>query len=174
MELAWEHAVEDIPDAGLSQHRLATTDELDGLARALDLLSLAALDVEYTISRLGGRRYRLTGRLRAELSQTCVVTLEPVESTHEETFNAFFWPQEEIPAPHSGQIDIDDGDEPEPIVGEKIAVGRIVFECLAASVDPFPRKPGAVLDWQPPRAREATEGLPESPFAVLAKIRPKA
>ena len=82
------------------------------------------------------------------MSQACVVTLEPIDSTIEEAFEAVFWPQEHMPAPESGELVVDDEPEREPIVAGQIAVGRVVFESLAAAIDPFPRKPDAVLDWQ--------------------------
>ena len=76
------------------------------------------------------------------------MTLEPVDSTIEESFDVTFWPQEDMPAPASGEVDLDEEADPEPIVAGQIAVGRVVFECLAAAIDPFPRKPDATLDWQ--------------------------
>jgi uncharacterized metal-binding protein YceD (DUF177 family) len=173
VELAWDHAVHDIPESGLSLQREATPDELARIARALDLIACTSLKADYVIAPTAGGHYRLSGRLCAEVSQACVVTLEPVESTIEETFEAVFWPQEDMPAPESGELALDDEPEREPIVAGQIAVGRVVFESLAAAIDPFPRKPGAVLDWQSPTPADTTGGKPESPFAVLANLKTK-
>ena len=74
------------------------------------------------------------------------MTLEPVDSTIEEVFDVTFWPEEDMPAPRGGEVDLDEEADPEPIVGGQIDVGRVVFECLAAAVDPFPRRPDATLD----------------------------
>ena len=172
-ELAWDHAVHDIPESGLSAQREATPDELARIARALDLIACTSLKTEYAIAPTVGGHYRLSGRLRAEVSQACVVTLEPIDSTIEEAFEAVFWPQEHMPAPESGELVVDDEPEREPIVAGQIAVGRVVFESLAAAIDPFPRKPGAVLDWQSPAPADAPGSKPESPFAVLANLKPK-
>jgi uncharacterized metal-binding protein YceD (DUF177 family) len=180
-ELDWDHAVQDIPDfgsksgpkTGLSVEREAAPDELERLARALDLVACRSLRAEYAIAPTVGGYYRLSGRLRAEVSQVCVVTLEPVDSTIEEDFEAVFWPQEDMPAPESGELAIDDEPEREPIVAGQIAVGRVVFESLAAVLDPFPRKPGAVLDWQSSASAEAAGSKPASPFAVLANLKTK-
>ncbi len=79
-----------------------------------------------------------------------------------------------MPVPEGGAVDLDDEPEPEPIVGGQLAVGRIVFECLAAALDPFPRAAGATLDRHEAAPQSAGAGAPSSPFAVLAKIRPKA
>ena len=67
-ELAWNHAVHDIPESGLSTQREATPDELARIARALDLIACAGLNVDYTIVPTVGGHYGLSGRLRAEVS----------------------------------------------------------------------------------------------------------
>jgi hypothetical protein len=172
-ELAWDHAVHNIPESGLSAEREAAPGELARIARALDLIACTALKVEYAIAPTIDGRYRLSGRFRAEVSQACVVTLEPLGSTVEEGFEAAFWPQEDMPKPESGEVAIDDEPEPEPIVAGQIAVGRIVFESLATATNPFPRKPGAVLDWRSPTPADAAGNKPESPFAVLTNLKAK-
>jgi uncharacterized metal-binding protein YceD (DUF177 family) len=172
-ELAWDRTVHDIPDSGLSAQHAATPNELEKIAQALDLIACRSLTTEYAIAPTVGGHYRLSGRLRAEVSQACVVTLEPIDSTIEEAFEAVFWPQEHMPAPESGELVVDDEPEREPIVAGQIAVGRVVFESLAAAIDPFPRKPDAVLDWQSPTTANAPGGKPENPFAVLANLKTK-
>jgi hypothetical protein len=173
-ELTWEHATRDIPQSGLSREREAAPDELARVARALDLVACASLKAAYTIAPTLDGRFRLSGRLRAEINQACVVTLEPIDSTIEEGFDVTFWPEEEMPAPRGGAVDLDEEPDPEPIVAGQIDVGRVVFECLAAAIDPFPRLPGATLDWRAPAPAEAISGKPESPFAVLANIKTKS
>jgi len=145
-ELTWEHAVRDVPPSGITGERDASPDELAAIARALGLIACTSLRVHYAIQPMSGERYRLSGRLHAEVTQACVVTLDPVEGTLEESFEATFWPREAMPEPESGELAIDDAPEPEPIVAGQIAVGRVVFESLAAALEPYPRKPGAVLD----------------------------
>ena len=172
-ELAWGHAAHEIPDSGLSRRREAAPDELTSIARVLELLACNALRAEYAITPSIDGRYSLTGRLRAEVTQTCVVTLDPVASTIEESFDVTFWPQEDMPPPASGAVDLDEEPEPEPIVAGQITVGRIVFECLAAAIDPFPRRPDATLDRHETAPPAPSGSKPESPFAVLANIKPK-
>jgi len=58
-------------------------------------------------------------------------------------------------------------------VAGQIAVGRVVFESLAAAIDPFPRKPGATLDLQQSPSADAADDKPANPFAVLANLKPK-
>jgi hypothetical protein len=170
---AWDHATRDIPQSGLTRQREAAPDELASIAGTLDLIACNSLRADYTITPGVDGRYRLSGRLRTEVIQACVVTLEPIVNSIEESFDVTFWPQEDIPTPVSGAVDLDDEPEPEPIVAGQLAVGRVVFESLAAAIDPFPRKPGASLDRQETAPPGASESRPESPFAVLANIKPK-
>jgi hypothetical protein len=172
-ELAWDHAVRDVPQSGATGTRDASPDELATVARALDLIACTRLRVEYAIYPMPGGRYRLSGRLHAQVSQTCVVTLDPIEGTLEESFEATFWPREAMPVPESGELAIDDAPEPEPIVAGQIAVGRVAFESLAAALEPYPRKPGAILDWRPPVPAEAAPTDAAGPFAALAALKSK-
>jgi len=172
-ELAWDHAVRDVGESGVTAARDADPNELAAIARALDLVACTSLRAQYAILPLPGGRYRLTGRLNAQVTQACVVTLDPVESTLEESFEATFWPQQAMPLPESGELAIDDAPEPEPILAGQIAVGRAVFESLAAALEPYPRKPGAVLDWQPAPPADAEVTRDASPFAVLANLKAK-
>jgi hypothetical protein len=104
--------------------------------------------------------------------QPCVVTLDPVAGSIEQDFQAAFWPEEEIAPPKGGVVDLEEDAEPEPIAGGRIAIGRVVYECLAENLDPYPRAPGAILE-RSEAAAPAGDGKPESPFAVLANIKTK-
>jgi hypothetical protein len=172
-ELAWDHAVLDISESGLTAERRATPEELEAVARALELVACSSLTATYTIMPTGGGRYRLNGRLQASLQQSCVVTLEPVAEAIDEAFEVAFWPEHDVPAPASGEIDIDDEPEIEPIVAGQIKVGQVVFECLAGAIDPFPRKADATLERVAASPRGQPDDRSENPFAVLAKIKEK-
>jgi hypothetical protein len=172
-ELTWDHAVFDIPASGLSAVRRASPDELVQIARALELIVCSSLTVTYTIMPTGGGRFRLGGRLEASLQQACVVTLEPVSEEIDETFDIAFWPEADIPPPASGEIELDDEPDIEPITAGQIDVGRVVFECLAGAINPFPRKADAALDRVAASPGGGQDGKPESPFAVLTKIKEK-
>jgi uncharacterized metal-binding protein YceD (DUF177 family) len=172
--LVWEHAIHDVPQSGLSREREAAPDELARIARTLDLLACTGLKTAYTIVPTTDGRYRLSGRLHADISQACVVTLEPVETAVDEEYDVTFWPEQDMPPPSRGEVDLDEEAEPEPIMAGQIDAGRVVFECLAASIDPFPRKPEATLDQRSSRPSETAAGKPESPFAVLANLKPKS
>ena len=57
-----------------------------------------------------------------------------------------------------------DEDEPDPVIDGKIDLGALTAEFFALGLDPYPRKPGAVLD------EERTNSEPtDSPFAALGQ-----
>jgi hypothetical protein len=170
-ELAWEHAVQDIPEAGLAVERSASHDERENIARALDLLACRSLAVRYALSLRGGGHVNLSGTLWAQVEQSCVVTLEPLLNEINENFSVDYWPETEMPEPSSGEVDMQDGPDLEPLVGGRIEVGRVVFERLAGAIDLFPRKPG--VTFEPPEASPGGDGNPDGPFSALARIKNK-
>jgi uncharacterized metal-binding protein YceD (DUF177 family) len=169
-ELSWDHLIEDIPATGLAVERTADAAELARIAAALELLACQQLEARYQIVPLSLGRYKLTGELKASIEQSCVVTLEPVASDIAETYAVTYWPDAALPQPAAGPLALDGQPDPEPIVDGKIDAGRIVFESLAAAINPFPRRPGAIFEG--PLSAPA-QGKPESPFAVLANLKAK-
>ncbi len=167
--LDWSHKITDIPDAGLAQERIASEGERKALAAALGLLSLDEFGAKYRITALAGGGYRLAGKLAVELKQPCVVSLEPVAQSIDEQFDVEFWPQVALrdEAEEAGVLDEEDVEQ---LTGGDIPVGRILFETLSASLDPYPRSPEAVFDWHD---ATGTEGQKTNPFAVLSKLKDK-
>jgi uncharacterized metal-binding protein YceD (DUF177 family) len=108
---------------------------------------------------------RVNGQVRARIGQTCVVTLEPVESDLEESVDLVFAPQL---AESTQAIDRRTGQEepPEPLVGGKLDLGAIATEFLLLGIDPYPRKAGAELG---PIIR-ADDGSAR-PFAALEALK---
>lgn len=172
--LDWTHKVVDVPAKGLERKREATAAEREALAKALQLLALHKLDVNYRITAIAGGGYRLAGRLFADLAQACVVSLEPVPARLNEDFEVEFWQGESEDSKSDASDDQDDdirvldGPEVDRIVQDTLPVGRIVYETLAAGLDPYPRKDGATFDWQD-QGPENTEKV--SPFEVLKRLK---
>jgi uncharacterized metal-binding protein YceD (DUF177 family) len=167
--LAWTHAVTDIPDRGLARERAMSEDERKLVSEVLGLIALSDAESNYRIERLAGGGFRLHGRLTAAVSQPCVVTLEPVESALAENFDVEFWPT--LEQGDAGQdARILEGRDVEKLDGAEIPAGRIVFECLSAGIDPYPRKPDASFEW-----RDGAQSDPEkiSPFAALSQLKSK-
>jgi hypothetical protein len=172
-ELDWNDAIGDIPEKGVSRERVATSEERQLIARAFDLLACSSLSTKYTILPSSKGSYLLTGYLEAELQQACVVTLEPVVSLLKETFTFALWPSDAMPAPPSGELDLDEEPEAVAIVDGRIEIGRVVHALLAEALDPFPRAPGAILECAAATPQGTAMDEPTSPFAVLAQMKTK-
>jgi hypothetical protein len=168
---AWNHAVHDIPETSLASEHSASAEERQAMAQALELPALRKLTANYTIRPEIEGRYHLTGVIEAEIEQICVVSLEPLTTNLSEPFDVSFWPEDQLPQPEGGEVDIEATDAPEPIRAGQIDVGRVVFESLAAAIEPYPRKPGAVLKLQSAAPSHPTTA--DSPFAVLANVKPR-
>ena len=167
---AWAYRAEDLHESGLALERTASPHEREAITSALDLVDCRRLSSRFTLQPLAGGRFRLEGDVGASVTQTCGITLEPVEEEVAEPFALEFWPAASIPEDaRETEIDPFAEDAPEPIVDGVLDVGRIVFEHLAQGINPFPRKAGAELE-----RRQADGGaapLEESPFAALARLK---
>jgi hypothetical protein len=169
-ELAWDHAVQEIPEAGLAVERSASPEELEAVARALELVACRSLTARYTVTPGGGGHVQVAGSVKGVVEQTCVVTLEPLINEVSDSFRVDYWPDTEMPEPSGGEVDMHDEADLEPIVAGRIEVGRVIFECVAGAIDLFPRKPGITFEGPPEDDSSAGAG---SPFAALAKMKNK-
>ncbi|MGE5267478.1 MAG: YceD family protein [Deltaproteobacteria bacterium] len=169
MPLNWTIDIADVPERGLKGLRTATETERVALSKALDLLSCEALEVTYSITPLAGG-YRLEGGIDAAVNQACVITLEPIASRVAESFSVDFRRDPSRAVDEEGDIEILSGADVEPLMGEQIELGRIVYEALSAGLDPYPRKPGAEFDWSDPK--QSSTG--SNPFAVLGKLKDRS
>lgn len=180
--LTWRHAPNEFSARGFSATRSATADERRALAAELEILEVTSLDVSYRITSGGRRRdgtsrapeLRLTGTLIATVVQACVATLEPVAARIEEPMSIELRAAAEIDP--AAPVDPLEEADLEPLDADgAVPLGRIVYEVLAAALDPFPRAPGAEFNWTDPadRGDTGTAGRP-SPFAALAQLKAKA
>ncbi|MBC8338796.1 MAG: DUF177 domain-containing protein [Rhodospirillales bacterium] len=165
----------------------ATPEECARLAKRFGLNALAALNASLTLSpQKGGRIIHLQGHFRAEVAQTCVITLEPLESAIEGTVDLLYDTSLDGPGAELESFEVDGDEEneipPEPLTDGQIDAGEAVAEQLALEIDPFPRKPGASLGEyssgpnkgnSPENGAETGTGAKNSPFAGLAPLKEK-
>jgi hypothetical protein len=170
-ELAWDHAVQEIPEAGLAVERTASPEELEAVARALELVACRSLTARYTVTPRGGGHVQVSGSVKAVVEQTCVVTLEPLVNEVADSFSVDYWPDSEMPEPSGGVVDMHDEPDLEPIVAGRIEVGRVIFESVAGAIDLFPRKPG--VTFEAPAQQDDGSARGASPFAALARMKNK-
>ena len=95
----------------------------------------------------GGARVR--GAVQANYS-TLVVSFEPFPETVDEDVDVRFAPPKALIArprePEELTLSLAEDDEPDPVIDGKIDLGALAAEFFALGLDPYPRKPGAILD----------------------------
>lgn len=164
--------VEEIAD-GATGEIAATPAEMAAIAGMLDLVALDRLTLSYRLARGGEGRLHLSGRVTARVTQTCVVSLEPVDASIDVPVEVDFWPVPLFEAlEHSAEEPGHTGllDWPEPIVDGKIDLGPVLYETLATALDPYPKREGASFQW----SQEGATGPEPSntgPFAALAALK---
>jgi len=161
--LKWTHDMRDLKQA-LDVAREADPTERAAVAAHLELLSCERFKVRYSLRPLDQGRATLSGDLEADITQSCVVSLEPVESRLRGTIAVELWPDGDLPASDGGTLDALADDVIEPVENGTIDVGRVVLERLADLIDPYPRSPGATFSWTDEKA--ASKGS-DNPFAKL-------
>ncbi len=156
---------------GTSGEIVATEAELQAIARLLDLVALRSLAVAYRLAQAGEGRLHLSGRLTADLTQTCVVSLDPVAAKLDLPVEIDFWPAALLeslePSTEEPEALLD---WPEPIVDGTIDPGPVIYELLATSLDPYPKREGASFEWSQPPSQEDAAGQ-RGPFAALAQLK---
>ena len=136
----------------------ADEPERAALARRFGIPAVESLRAELRLSPETDGTVRAEGRLVADVVQTCVVTLEPVQQRVEEDVA--------LRLLSSGREPQDEPDEVDEVATRHgvADLGEAVAEQLALALDPYPRAPGAILP------AEATDPG-EHPMAALAKLR---
>ena len=158
-------AVDRLPQHGADVVVEAKPDECAALARDFGLPSIRLLEGRFHLS---GKptRVRVAGLITAEITQICVVTLDPFDSRLEEEIDLEF----EVPQGRDDEGEDPerqaDLDRPDEIIGGQIDLGAVVAEFLALGLDPHPRKPGAEFT-----GASAPETKPDSPFAALEALK---
>jgi uncharacterized metal-binding protein YceD (DUF177 family) len=164
-----------IPDGGLHRELDADEAQRKAMAEIAGLREVVSAHASFDVTPKSGGRFHVAGHVRARIGQTCVVTLDPIETDINEAIDLMFAPPDQIPAlsdlADEAAADDSDVDPPEPIESGVIDLGRLATDALFLGIDPYPRKPDAVFD------HEITPPDPEDhPFAALKalKAKPKA
>ena len=173
LPIDWTIAVEAVPEKGGPWTATATEAERKAVADALNLVTLGALGFTGRIERRADGRYRITGHVKADLEQPCVVTLDPVAARIDEAVDVEFRPEQLKADANAVDVDLDSGPDIEPIVRGRLEIGRVVFETLSAGLDPYPRRAGEAIDEMVAAPRGAEPVARANPFAVLADFKAK-
>lgn len=158
--------VQDLDSQGRAVAFGADDAQRRALAAALGLEALKKLEIRAQLSRRDDEAVIAKGTIDAEVVQSCVVTLEPVESVIEEAFEVCFVPRSASVSGGDEEVEVDpDAVDYELFDGVSIDLARTAVEYLALAIDPYPRRDGATFE------QKSTDIADSSPFAALAKLR---
>lgn len=173
-------ALDGIGDEARKMEISASEKQRAGLATRFGLVEIDELGADLVLEWLRPNKVlSLKGRLSARVTQSCVITLDPVAAELGEELDIVFSRNPEDTA------DIVDPNEAEVLVGEEIDVGEIVAEELSLSLNPYPRRadidpaalelgPGAQFLSEEGAEQEARKSAKkDNPFDVLAALKPK-
>jgi len=149
----------------------ANAEELKALAKFWDVVSVEYLKAELQVTRWKRDGVKIKGEVHAAVTQSCVVTLEPVSSKIDESVEHIFVPEgsklARMVTNEEGEIVLDPNgpDIPDQFTGDSIDVGATVAEFAALAIDPYPRK--SDIEFTDTTENEPEEEKRPSPFAVL-------
>jgi Large ribosomal RNA subunit accumulation protein YceD len=153
--------VETVPEGGVEHVLEANEAERRALAELNGLPAIARLTAKFALHRAGRGMIRVRGDVHAQVTQTCVVSLEPFDIVLDEPVEVRFaasagesTSRRGPPAStaESGAFAIGEEDEPDPVIDGKIDLGALAAEFMILGLDPYPRKPG--VDFIPASSQE--------------------
>jgi uncharacterized metal-binding protein YceD (DUF177 family) len=165
VEFQRRQKVDRITDTPVTVHVAALPAECEAIAKRLELQEVESLEADCTLERpTHGETVRLRGRLKGKVTQTCVVTLEPIPVEVATEFERLYVPgwtpdmegEEEAIDPEAADV--------EPLDGEAVDLGEAVVEELSLALDPYPRLPGVELE------QDEGDERP-NPFQALSALR---
>ena len=148
----------------------ADGDARAAIAQRLSLIALDRFDVAAEVRAVAGG-LAVTGRIAAELVQSCAATDLPVPATIDEPFDLRFLRNAapELAADEEYEI----GDEEIdvlPLEHDRVDVGEVAIQTLSLALDPFPRHPDAARILAEKGVLSEREA---GPFAALAALKGK-
>lgn len=172
--------VEDIPPGGMHRDIAANAEERALLAVRLGVVSLDALTASLDLAQeKGSAVVHVTGMVKAQITQECVVSNQPIVSSVEEPVEAWFAdPDQVVPFSRGrqqqqikkGNLEIpmlEEQEDPEPIVGGVIDLGELATQFLSLAIDPYPHAPGVAYEYGDDLLQEPAKDLTKNPFAAL-------
>ena len=108
------------------------------------------------------------------LEQICVVTLDPIALDVADEFDILFVLSSDCPDGEDASLAAMSEDSPEPLATPEIDLGELVAQHLALALDPYPRRRGAVAEFDGEEAQNSELAPPaDNPFAILGQLKHK-
>ena len=163
------HDLSALPAAGYEFDIVPGTEELRALAKWAGVDEVTRLKAHVLARAESRTRFLEETQFEADIVQSCVVTLQPVRTHIARTFTRMLHF-----VPGVRRVDDKGGavgatavaeDSPDEIDSPIYDLGTPLREELVLAIDPYPRAPGVAFE------APADEAPPESPFAVLEKLK---
>lgn len=171
LPLSHDYNLARLGNAGDEVHFAADEAQRAAIARWSGVVSVEKLETKVQIRKISASRFGLSFHLAADVTQSCVVTLEPVKSHMEASFDRELdfvgGGRQKLPESEAELVlDSDPEEGPEEIQSLHYDLAVPVLEEYALSLEPYPRRPG--VEFEP---KTGPEDRPESPFAVLKGLK---
>ena len=174
----YEHVL-NIVDLGAEKTVRLSPDEgqRQDISERLELVGLPSFSAMMTVTPLKKNRVlKVTGTVTAELTQECVVTLEPFDARIETTFTEIHDRDADSLGGDDDDVDPTEAWEeaaevPEFLDGDTLDLADIAVQHLCLALDPFPRKPGASLESAKKAGISVNEPERANPFAALQALK---
>jgi len=162
--------VESLGETAKRIHLDADEAACSALAARFDLASVESLAGDLIVERVkGGDLIRVSGRMTASITQSCVVTGASVPAEIEESVDERFGPPRGTEVEVEVTIDVED--PPEPIIESGIDLGEIISQYLGVAIEPYPKAPGAEIPQRYQAEKDEVLETPKNPFEILATLK---
>jgi uncharacterized metal-binding protein YceD (DUF177 family) len=145
-------------------------EELAALAEWAEVASVENFQAKIDLTRKSSSDFHYEATIEADLTQNCVVTLEPVKSHISKSFSRELH-LIKFSRPHpigTEELAVGAGDDdlPEELDSPHFDIAGPVLEEFSLAIDPYPRAPGVAFESPAEQAPEL-----ENPFAVLKRLK---
>jgi len=172
LEFSRPYDISTIAPEGASQTIAATAEECLAIAARFGVEAVHSVSATLHIQPWKRGGFRVRGEATANITQTCVVTLDPFDDVVRAQLDQIFIARTGRLAADDVEIVVShDEDDIGYIDDDEIELGEFAVEALCLELDPYPRKDGAEL---PVSSTETPADEPKAnPFAVLKQLNLK-
>ncbi len=172
LEFSRPFDISRVAPEGASETITATAEECQAIAVRFGVEAVHSVSATLHVQPWKRGGFRARGEATANVTQICVVTLDPFDAVVRAPLDQIFIAGTGRLAADDGEIVVShDEDDIGYIQDDEIELGEFALEALCLELDPYPRKEGAEL---PVSSTEAGTGEPKTnPFAVLKQLNLK-
>lgn len=188
VQLDWAQRVcaAQVPAGGQWIKLVANDSTRKAVADRLSVKSIETLEAKiHLVPKNSGHVLEIEGTLEADIIQDCVVSLAPVQSHIEDSFEAWYANYDQAASFNKAQHKLkatmemdevqmmDESVDPEPMDKGEVDVAELVIQYLSLAINPYPKSDSVKSDAAESPTDAAKESLRVNPFAALKNWRPK-